>query len=253
MKGTYEGDKFVEKFISEINNGNREILNNNFNNYKKIYAVKVNEFIHSKVLEKKVAAKSDVIICEGSINKEELKKLNYILELNHIKDFDLNIIPLSGISIKLKESKKYTYSKMGASIFKKLFKTNLLAAGASIYINEKEKRKNEKILKGWGISEKEFENFYENKIDDFNINDIRKLKKIKSLSNHLIKNQIKNTLYLQEFIFQGKHNFEDPFFASYLYNNKGFKIVNLNNYEFNVTTGSGRSKGNYTIVIKAAL
>ena len=103
MKGTYEGDKFVEKFISEINNGSREILKNNFNNYKKIYAVKVNEFIHSKVLEKKVAAKSDVIICEGSINKEELKKLNYILELKHIKDFDLNIIPLSGISIKLKE------------------------------------------------------------------------------------------------------------------------------------------------------
>ena len=105
MKGTYEGDKFVEKFISEINNGSREILKNNFNNYKKIYAVKVNEFIHSKVLEKKVAAKSDVIICEGSINKEELKKLYYILELKHINDFVLNIIPLSGISIKLKNQK----------------------------------------------------------------------------------------------------------------------------------------------------
>ena len=88
---------------------------------------------------------------------------------------------------------------MGASIFKKL-KTNCLAAGASIYINEKE-NENEKILKGWGTNEKEFENFYENKIDNFNINDIEILK-IKSLSNHLIKDQIKNTQYLKELHFK---------------------------------------------------
>ena len=35
--------------------------------------------------------------------------------------------------------------------------------------------KNEKILKGY-TNEKDFENFYENKIDNFNINDIEILK-----------------------------------------------------------------------------
>ena len=52
-------------------------------------------------------------------------------------------------------------------------------------------------------------------------------------------------------VYSGKGVFEDPFYASYFY--QGNKIISINKLEsskISVTNGSGRSRGDYTVVFK---
>ena len=53
---------------------------------------------------------------------------------------------------------------------------------------------------------------------------------------------------LSDFIFKGIGNFDEPYTATYLYEHGELK----ENYyiPFKITTGSGRSRGDYTIVLK---
>ena len=63
-----------------------------------------------------------------------------------------------------------------------------------------------------------------------------------------IKNLIENDKDLQKKIFNGITLYEEPYTAIYFYH--GNKIEGLTTIPFNVTTGSGRSHGDYTIVLK---
>ena len=71
---------------------------------------------------------------------------------------------------------------------------------------------------------------------------------IKQYSIKKVTKQIKESPDIKKFIFQGIGNFEEPFTVHYLYEND----VLRNNCEvpFSITTGSGRHKGTYTIVLK---
>jgi len=74
------------------------------------------------------------------------------------------------------------------------------------------------------------------------------LKQIKSFSNKEIAKIINTNKSISNFIFFGIGNFEEPFTAYWLFEYGEFKA----NYviPFTVTTGSGRSKGVYTLVLK---
>ena len=63
-----------------------------------------------------------------------------------------------------------------------------------------------------------------------------------------IKQLIENSPELQKKIFNGIGLYEEPYTAFYFYH--GEDISKLTTIPFNVTTGSGRSKGDYTIVFK---
>ena len=143
---------------------------------------------------------------------------------------------------------------MSASTFKKLFNSNILASGASIYCNkENEFIKNIDVLKGWGIPETDFISYF-NQLLNINIESItipenkNFLKKIKKISNNKITEIINSNRTISKFIFQGIGNFQEPFTAFWLFEHGIFKA----NYKipFKITTGSGRSKGIYTIVLK---
>ena len=83
--------------------------------------------------------------------------------------------------------------------------------------------------------------------DDFYLNqDI--CKDIKNYSCIKIKKMIDESRDLQMKIFNGITLYEEPYTAFYFYH--GDKIVELTTIPFNVTTGSGRSHGDYTIVLK---
>lgn len=73
-------------------------------------------------------------------------------------------------------------------------------------------------------------------------------KALKKFSNKKISEIIDNNNKMQEIIFNGYYIYEEPYSASYLY--KGNNIEPLKYIPYIITTGSGRSKGIYTIVLK---
>ncbi len=140
------------------------------------------------------------------------------------------------------------------STFKKLFGSNILVSGASLYCNKDvEFSKNIELLKAWGVSEDEFLNYFNEKlnIELQSVTDStskENLKLIKKFSNEEIAKIINTEKRISDFVFFGIGNFEEPFIAHWLFEHGEFKA----NYviPFTVTTGSGRSKGVYTLVLK---
>ena len=73
-------------------------------------------------------------------------------------------------------------------------------------------------------------------------------KKIKDFSNNRISELIGENEDVSRFVFQGVGNFEEPFTAHFLYEHGELKSSCI--IPFKVTTGSGRTRGDFTIVIK---
>ena len=73
-------------------------------------------------------------------------------------------------------------------------------------------------------------------------------KDIKNYSCNKIKQIIDNSPDLQKKIFNGIGLYKEPYTAFYFY--QGKDILKLETIPYNITTGSGRSKGSYTIVLK---
>ena len=215
------------------------------------WAVHVNYHKMGKINEKKIWTKADVYIAKGVVDKEYIRNNDFYLNEDDAKKFNLIPVPNSGISIKRCDSKKYQIMKMGSVVFTKLFGSNLLAAGASIYNkNSDEFVKNKSVLKGWGVSESDFKSFFCGKINEpsIQLNNEKQLMKIKKISNKEIEDMINKSKTISDFIFLGKGNFIEPYTASwFLENNNLRKATSI---PFTITTGSGRSKGVYTIVVK---
>ena len=221
------------------------------------YAIRVTTMKFGELNSKKVFPKADIFIAHGEVELDYLKSKEYFLDEKDLEKFSLMPIKKSGISIKRDDSKKFQIIKMGDSTFKKLFGSNILAAGASIYCRrEDEFIKNNELLDGWGVEKEEFLSYFNKNLDlkltSITDKDIKKeLNLIKKFSNKKIEEIILKDKKLQDFIFFGIGNFKEPFTAYWLYEKGEFK----QNYiiPFSVTTGSGRSKGDYTIVLKPKL
>jgi hypothetical protein len=254
-KGTKEGTKEEILFTKKLN----KKVDLSYWDRMKIsslehHAIRVIYKKYGKLNKSKVLSKADIFLAKGNVPIEYLKSKDYFLDEDDMKKFLLEPLPYSGISVKRVDSKKYQIMKMGASTFKKLFGSNILATGASIYsTKEKDFSKNIDILAGWGILENEFISYFKSKlgVDFSSINDVKNkdiLKKIKQHSNSEIAKIITNDKKLSDFIFFGIGNFEEPFTAMWLFEKNELK----KNYilPFTITTGSGRSKGVYTIVVK---
>jgi len=223
-------------------------------NPNKHYAIRVKYQKYGTVNKRKVWAKADAFIVKGFIPQNYLKLNQYFLNEDDVKKFKLIPIEQTGISIKQETSSQYQILKMAPSTFEKLFGSNILAAGASMYYKKKKHLKyNEKILKAWGINHEEFFTYY-NKSLNLAINSVSSskcqkcLKKIKRYANRAIAKKIKEEKKLSAFVFFGKGNFQEPFTATWLFEHDSFRKNSP--MPFSVTTGSGRSRGKYSIVIK---
>ncbi len=236
-----------------------KLLNLNIDHYSKVlniqnnddlFAIRVTNKKPSTIHSTKVLPKSDIIICRGLIPKKFIIESGYYLEEELIKKFNLKLVKNSGISVKLKNSKKYTITKMGISTFNKLFNDLNLGCGASIYCNsENEIYKNMSVIKAWGTDEKQFLSYFREKIkSEIQINYLADLKKIKSYSNNMIKEIILKNKNLYDSIIKGIGVFEDPFCCNYMM--KDDELSEIKDVNFKITTGSGRSKGVFTIVVK---
>ncbi|WP_417881659.1 hypothetical protein [Xanthomarina gelatinilytica] len=215
------------------------------------YAIHVISKKYGKINEAKIQPKADIILAKGNIPLDYLSKNDFYLNEKDIKRFNLTLINESGISVKLPNS-KYTITKISPNTFIKIYGSNLLGAGASIYCNkEKDFSKNIEVLNGWSVQENDFYNYFNQKIKNLsinNLNDKEKLAQIKTFSNHQISKLTLNSKKISDLIFKGIGNFEEPYTAHYIIENDEIK----ENYyiPFSITTGSGRSKGTFTIVFK---
>ncbi len=258
-RGTIEGDQqeiiFVQEYNKHINNEVFNEYNKLFNNYdlNKIYLCRVVTKQYSKLSNQVVMTRADAyaVYIDSDIS-DLLKNNSYyldenILKLNNIK---YHFINKSGISIKLSNSKKFQILKLTPNSFKSLFGNSELGAGASLYCQKEEELiKNTDLIKGWGTTIQSMCEYFSNLNIDYNFtNNTNSCKQIKIFSEQKIKEIIDSSISIQKKIFNGIDLYEEPYTAYYLY--KDAKLTNLNYIPFQITTGSGRSKGIYTLVLK---
>ncbi len=218
------------------------------------YAIRVKYTKFGKLQQRKVWVKADAFIAKGNVPKEYLKDKAFFLNEDDMKKFKLLPVEQSGISIKQVTSHSYQIVKISPLSFKKLFGSTILGAGASIYYKKRKSLvRNKDVLKGWNITEEEFFNYYSNiigkevgSVDHPNCQSC--LKKIKRYAKKEIRKKIKESPYIAKLLFLGEGNFEEPFWAPWLYESGVFRKNSI--MPFSVTTGSGRSRGDFSIVLK---
>jgi len=254
-RGTKEGDLEEINIVKKINKNDLKDFVQNFSSINKIYGILVRTKVYSNISKVKAKPKSDVFLAEGLIKEDLLKKKDYIIYDDEIAVLKLTIIPKSGLSVKLKDSKNYQIAKITKDSFIKVFIFKELGVGASFYCkNIEELKKNQQLLKIWDCTQKEIINFFQKKIDfnsnnlfDENENSLTCFSKIKTFSNNEIKNIIQKNENISNYIFSGIGIFKDPYCAYWIYESGEIK-KNIS-YNFSVTTGSARLE-NPTIVIK---
>lgn len=267
-RGTFSGDiaeiEFVKLFNTEKKSDRFREYINQFDNYNinDIYMVRVTTKQYSKLSNQNVMTRADTFLIESNdskIDKVLLENNNYLDE-DILKKYSISYTPISfsGISVKMSDSNRFQILKLTPDSFYKLFKEYELGAAASIYCQkEEELSKNDMVCAGWHTSKQEIINKYCKDMTSLNclldkdlskFDEIMIYKELKWFANNRIAEIIDNDKYLQEIIFNGYHIYEEPYSASYFY--KGDTIKKLNYIPFWVTTGSGRSKGNFTIVLK---
>ena len=266
-RGTHCGDsaeiEFVKRFNFEKNNQDFDfyIRDLNIKELNDIYMVRVVTKQHSKLSNQTVMTRADayLINSKDQLINELLFENDYYLDEKLLNDKNINYssIDYSGVSVKMSDSNKFQILKLTPESFKTLFGEYELGAGASIYcLREEQIKKNEPVFSGWKTTRENVINKYKDELHDLNkLNDnislkeqMKIYKELKEFSNKKIAEIINNDKYMKEIIFNGYHIYDEPYSASYFY--KGGKIQRLNYVPFIVTTGSGRSHGDFTIVLK---
>lgn len=263
--GTHEGDSGEFNFSKELNKNKNatsrywKILIQNLNissSLDDIYAVKVSNNVFSNLAQQKVLPKTDLYLIRAKIDSQFLLLNNYQLDEKLINEIKHEIIKGSGVSVKRPDSTKYTIQKLSPSSFKALFGNTYLAAGASLYCNAEEIYKNDSVIAGWSSSYQEIitnipsiENIGILISDSATTEEILELcKAIKSYCNNRIKELILNDSSISNLIFKGESNFPEPYVAHFIYKNQELLLNTAT--DISITTGSGRSKGIFTIEIK---
>ena len=255
-KGTYDGDKDEIRFVAEFNS-NKSRFNaylSRFSTYQNLWMVRVTTKQYSQLSGRKVFTRSDCYLASIPTNISDLLEHNdYLLseEILDKKKIIYNKIPYSGVSVKMTTSKSFQILKTGPNSFNTLFGSYELGAGASLFcMRNIELNKNSDLISGWNSSIERmtayFKKFTDGKKDFYLDQDI--CQNIKNHSCNKIKRMIENNRDLQKKIFNGVTLYEEPYTAFYFYH--GNDIEELTTIPFKVTTGSGRSHGDYTIVLK---
>ncbi len=266
-RGTFDGDLAEIELVKRFNQDKR---NSDFDFYIKdceikeldnTYMVRVTTQQYSKLSKQNVMTRADTYLIDSkdTLIKELLFENDYYLDENILnnKDIKYNPIDYSGISVKMSDSERFQILKLTPESFKTLFGEYELGAGASIYcLREEELPKNESVFQGWHTTKENVVNKYKDKIPNLiklnekisSSEEANIYKELKVFSNEYIEKIINENKKIQEIIFNGYHIYDEPYSASYFYH--GNKIEALNYIPFTITTGSGRSRGIFTIVLK---
>lgn len=260
-KGTKEGTDEEIKFVRTLNKDKvNEIWSKlipSTDSSNDFYMIHVCGGQYGKINSEKIKPKADVYVAKGHIEEGYLKKKNYYLDEKDVDLLGLSKCDNTGISIKRTDSSQYQIMKISPNTFKKLFGSFELGAGASIFCKRTDDlEKNGMVLKGWNTNWKEFEEYFNMIGDVVSLKDPSKssevrlkiAKKVKDKAAQTIKDKIDRNKWLSDFVFKGVGNFDEPYTIHWIYVHGIFKQAGPE--PFKVTTGSGRTHGDFTIVIK---
>jgi hypothetical protein len=160
-------------------------------------------------------------------------------------------IPGSGISIKMFGSNAYQLLKMTPDSFNTLFGNYTWGAAASLYcLKEQELKKNIDVISGWKTTINDMKNEFKFfAVTEENLTTSTDFcSQIKNYSESCIDKKIKNDPKLQREIFNGEGLYKEPYSAYFFM--QDYEIKKLGIIPYSITTGSGRSKGKYSLVLK---
>ena len=255
--GTLEGDREEYALVKKLNSNKNSALwkqiaeQLQLDNLDDIYAVKVLKLLPSEVSKAKVKPKADIYLIKANIPHQQLLRYNYWLDEETVSNIPYQRLDKSGISVKRPDSKHFNYMKFTINTFNKIFNNPYLGAGICLYA-EKNLELNEMIIDKWGLSVSDFIQYFADKFDGITETDISTnydiCSQIKRYAIDTIKNVIKTDNEIAEYIFKGIGAFEEPYTAHFTYIN-GVIDKTDTSPNFNISTGSGRHKGNITIII----
>lgn len=260
QNGTYEGDLDEKSSVIYFNrNPDDNTFKKYFDSIKSspnntlLVRVTTNQF--SKLSNQKVKTRADAYAIQ-ILDKQIfsiLEENEFYLDENILENYTdfYTFIPESGISIKISDSEDFTLIKFTPNSFNKVFNSYVLGAAASLFCKKREELfKNQSLLSGWNSNIDEMQqtfsslSFSENSLTT----SLELCKKIKSTAMSLIREKIESSEEIKQLIFNGIGIYEEPYTAFFLM--QGNEIQKLIYIEYDITTGSGRSKGLYSIVLK---
>ncbi len=205
----------------------------------------------SKLTGAKINPKSDCYIVKLFDDVSTLLiDNNYVIteEILHASKVPYEIIKQSGISIKLPGSTSYTLQKLSFVTFKEIFNTIApeYFIAALLYSDNLQIDKNTQILADFDTTLDVLCRQLEVQESD----PLTTYTELKNKSLSTLKRLANNDSRIHNIICFGDEIFDDPYCASYIYENgellskKDFKAT------ITVTTGSGRSHGTYTLAFK---
>ena len=260
QRGTYEGNLDEISSVVFFNRDPRNVifqsyLSNIGTNPDEILMVRVTTKQFSKLSNQKVMTRADAY----AIHVIDERLYDVLEENEFYLDEDIlalyvgyyHFVAHSGISIKMADSFSYNLIKLTPNSFNKLFDSYELGAGASLFCqNEDELPKNLALISGWNTNIDKMQEYF----DIFNISErtitgsANLCKQIKQYAISQITGKIDTTIRLQQIIFNGMYIYEDPYVAYFFMQGNMIKVLKY--IPYSVTTGSGRSNGDYTIVLK---
>lgn len=257
-KGTFFGDQeeydLSRKLNQKKDSSMWKTLLNGETDFSDKFLVKVSTKQTSKLNGKRVNVKADAYVIKGDISQQYLLEKNYVITEDDLINIKYETISRTGISIKRENSKNFTFQKFGINSFISSFTSYLdnpkyFFTGILMYVSEKDLDKNREIINNLGVNIEDFMCFFNSK--GLGIKDIENVEsyiKIKEFCQNTIKRIIEKEKYISDLVFKGSNNFEEPYVAHYIYANGRLEKNEFR--PFYITTGSGRSSGKYTIVIK---
>lgn len=257
--GTFEGDQ--EEFnISKLLNKNKKSKLWDVLGFKEtnddIYAVKVMYNAYSQIAKKKVKTKTDAYLIKANIGETLLLECEYGLTEDMLAGKEYDVVSESGISVKKSDSTKYTYEKLSRNAFENLFApyiydVNIIFCGLTIYQEEKNIALNSKIISDLDLDENDFLEYFKSKIstEELSLYSKNDVKLIRGYCESELRKVIENNVEVKEKIFTGKGCFEAPYYVDYIYRN-GELSKDVIPDDYQISNGSGRSKGKYTVIFK---
>lgn len=257
--GTFEGDQ--EEFdLSKTMNRNKKnslwsAMGQQEDN-EDLYLVKVMGMAYSQIAKKRVKPKTDAYLVHAHFDKTFLLEREYCLTEEDIENCQTEIVEGTGISIKKRDSKHFTYEKISRSSFEQLFApylpdVKIVFAGLTLYQEEKNIGRNGKILEDLEMDEMTILKYFQKKLgkEIHSLYQKEDVKKIRQDCEMELRKVIDEHPEVQQMIFTGKGCFESPYYIDYIYKH-GKLSTDVIPENYIISNGSGRSKGQYTIVFK---
>lgn len=260
QSGTFEGNMSEKSSVIYFN---RDPENSIFSNYlnelhcdsNKVLMIRVTTKQYSKLSNQKVMTRADAYAIKVLDDRifNLLEANGFYLDEDILSNYQTYYEKLnnSGVSIKKDLSNSYQILKLTPNSFKELFGNYELGCGASLFCLRQDKlNKNIQLIDGWHTTIEKMSTFFELFVinEEKLTHSIELCKEIKNFSTNKIKEKIDSSPALQKIIFNGIGIYEEPYSAYFFMQNN--ELHTLKYLPFTVTTGSGRSHDDYSLVLK---